>query len=168
MKSLKLAVFVLLILFLSIKISAQESDYAYKSEIGKCQIIFPGNYSESSNFDVSIPYTKVKADFNDDVYYFKFSIHKTDAVLEDNAAFLNSTAESFVVGIKGTILEKKDIKLGKYPGKKLLVSMDNKPLFVHYETFVANHIQYQFFVISKSKDKTKEIKTFLNSFEITE
>jgi hypothetical protein len=167
MKANKLFFVIIIIFFVSKTISAQENNFIYKSDQGKCQITFPSEYKIVSNIEANLPTTKVKADFNDNVYFLKFSIHKTDAVTEDNTIFVNSTAESFVSGIKGTNLEKTEIKTGNHAGIDMTVSMNDKPLFVHYRTFLANRIQYQYFVISKSKEKTEEINNFLNSFQIT-
>lgn len=158
-------IFILSSLLFSINIFAQNEAYKLKNEDLGFSIEFPAEYIlAESNEDNGLKNYLYKSEFESDVFMFKFTEHKNPAVTGENIFFMDASVESFVTGIKGTLLKKFNFKYGKTSGTEAFLSLDNKNLNVFYQVIIIDRIQYQIIAITKHDDKTKTIDTFFNSF----
>lgn len=161
---------IFLVVFFSatVFIANSQTQNKFLSEKGKCSIEFPAQFLTVENFELNIPYAKVTANFAQEKYYFKFKIFNEAGKITDNSVNTKSTAQSFLIATKGTLVESKVIRLKNYSGYEYVIQPENSNSYIFYRTFIINNIQYQFFVNSNSTQLSKEGKLFLNSFEIIE
>ena len=95
---------------------------------------------------------------------FKYKEHTNPADSADNRVYMDASSESFITGIKGTLIKKSDFKYNKTNGLEAYLSLDNKNMNVFYRVLILKRVQYQIIVITKSEEKTAEINSFFNSF----
>ena len=166
MKNYVLLIMSFIFLMISSQSVSQNNDSSIlKSEKPNFKIEFPSNYNlEESNIDKGLKSDLYRCEFNNDIYMLKYTEHKNPAVSGDNEVYMGASLESFITGIKATLINKSKIKYGKTTGLDAYLSLDNKSMNVFYRVLILKRTQYQIIVITKSKDKTVEINSFFNSF----
>jgi hypothetical protein len=131
-------------------------------------IKFPNQYSlKESNEDKGLKSERYESEFKGDIYMLKYSEHKNPAVSGDNRVYMDASLDSFITGIKGTLIQKNEFKYLKTNGLEAFLSIDGKNLYVFYRVLIVDRVQYQIIVITKSKEKTKETDQFFKSLIIT-
>jgi hypothetical protein len=94
----------------------------------------------------------------------KFSEHKSPAVSGDNRMFMDASLDSFVTGIRGSLMQKNEFKYMQTNGLEAFISLDEKNRFVYYRVLIIDRVQYQIIVITKTKDKSQDTDQFFKSF----
>jgi hypothetical protein len=148
--------------------ASNDSLFILKNESPSFLVKFPAAYSlKESSIDNGLKSERYESVFNDDIYMLKYSAHKNAAVTGDNQVFMDASLESFVNGIKGTLIDKSTFKYYKTNGIEAFISIDEKNLYVFYRVLIIDRVQYQIIAITKSKEKTKAIDRFFKSLIIT-
>ena len=149
-------------------VSQNSNSFKLTNEKPNFVIDFPSNYNlEESHIDKGLKSELYRCEFNSDIFMFKYTEHKNPAVSGDNEVYMEASLESFITGIKGTLIKKSKIKLDKTSGLEAFLSLDNKNMNVFYRVLILKRVQYQIIVITKSQEKTTEINSFFNSFNST-
>ncbi len=161
-----------LIIFFQFNLNAQKTNdhskgdaFILKMEQPKFSIKFPASYKlEESSKDKGLKTELYRAVSGDNVYMLKYTEHKNPVVSADNEDYMQASIESFVTGIKGTLIKKDTFKYKKTKGTEVFLSLDGKNMNVFYRVLIIDKVQYQLIVITKAKVKTYSIKNFFNSF----
>ncbi len=173
MKKILISLLILsLIIFSQFNLSAQKTNdnskgtgVVLKMEQPNFSINFPTNFKlEESSKDKGLKTELYRAVSGDDVYMLKYTEHKNPAVSADNDTYMQASIESFVTGIKGTLIKKDTFKYKKTKGTEAFLSLDGKNMNVFYRVLIINKVQYQLIVITKAEAKTSAIKNFFASF----
>lgn len=164
-----LSVFFLVIAFFNVY-SQNSNDknisknFILKSEKPKFKIIFPAAYKlEESRSEKGLKTELYRAVKYEDVFMFKYSEHKNPAVSSENKKYMEASLESFINGIKATLIKKSEFKQKKQKGTEAFLKIQDKNLNVFYRVLIVKNVQYQLIVITKSLQKSTEINSFFNS-----
>lgn len=142
-----------------------ESVFVLKKDNPSFMIKFPGKYKlEESKEETGLKTELFRYEIGNEVYMFKYTEHKNPAVSSDNKVYMDASLESFVTGIKGTLIKKTDFKYNKTNGLEAYLSLDNKNMNVFYRVLIIKKVQYQLIVITKAEEKNTVINNFFKSF----
>ncbi len=172
-KQFNISLILLVSILLSFSLSAQKTNvstnntsFKLKKEKPSFSINFPAEYKmEESSDNEGLKTELYRALLGNEVYMLKYTEHSNPVVSSDNETYMNASLQSFETGIKGTIQNSKKIKYNKIKGAEAFLSLDDKNMYVFYRVFIINKVQFQLIVISNEKEKTKNIKTFFESFK---
>lgn len=153
----------------SLTINAQKvqdkSDFILQKDDPSFMIKFPGKFKlEESKEDKGLKTELFRTEIGNEVYMFKYKEHTNPAVSADNRVYMDASLESFITGIKGTLIKKSDFKYNKTNGIEAYLYLDNKNMNIFYRVLVIDKVQYQFIVITKAEEKNAVINKFFNSF----
>lgn len=144
---------------------SDESDFILQKDDPSFIIKFPGVYKlEESKEEKGLKTELFRSELGNEVYMFKYTEHKNPAVSGDNKVYMDASLESFITGIKATLIKRSDFKYYKTTGLEAYLSLDNKNMNVFYRVLILDRVQYQFIVITKAEEKTAAIKNFFNYF----
>jgi uncharacterized protein (TIGR03067 family) len=104
------------------------------------------------------------------IAYFVGYSDLPDSRIRDPNAGLNGSVDAILGAGKNTLLSRRDIRLGTFPGKAFEYSTpgaDGEPEIVRERIFIVGHRYYQVFVIgTKDKATSKSADAYLESFEL--
>lgn len=147
---------------------SSDTSFILRNEDPSFIIKFPSLFSlKESNEDKGLKSERYESVYNEEIYMLKYSEHKNPAISGDNKVFMDASLDSFVTGIKGSLMTKTEFKYYKTTGLEAYITIDGKNLNVFYRVLIIDRIQYQIIVITKSKEKNKEIDQFFKSLIIT-
>jgi len=162
----------ILFIFISVSSNAQKTndnsgntDFVLKKEKPSFLIMFPNTFNlDQSEEENGLKTELYKCEHEEDIFMLKYSEHKNPAVSSGNPYYMDASLESFITGIKGTLIEKSEFKYFKNKGLEAFLSLDNKNMNVFYRVLIIDRVQYQLIVITKAEEKTPEIEKFFKSF----
>jgi hypothetical protein len=126
---------------------------------------FPGHYKlKETKEDKGLKSEWFEAIANDEIFMFKYSEHKNPAVSGDNQVYMDASLDSFITGIKGSLIKKSNLKYDKTNCLEALVSINEKNLNAFYRVMIIDHVQYQMIVITKKSEKSEAAEKFFKSF----
>ncbi len=142
-----------------------DSAYILKHIAPEFTIQFPNSYVlKESKEDKGLKSELYESVYEDDIFMLKYSEHKNPAVSSDNRVFMDASLDSFVTGIRGTLMNKNEFKYLQTNGLEAFISLDEKNRYVYYRVLIIDRVQYQIIVITKTKEKTQDTDQFFKSF----
>ncbi|MCD4792605.1 MAG: hypothetical protein K8R54_05180 [Bacteroidales bacterium] len=172
MKNVIYFVVSLILIFNSGIINAQKthdnsgnSDFVLTKDKPSFTIKFPGKYKlEESKEEKGLKTEMFRSEIGNEVYMLKYTEHSNPAVASANEHYMDASLESFITGIKASLIKKSDFKFNKSKGLEAYLSLDNKNMNVFYRVLIIKKVQYQLIVITKAEEKNTVINNFFKSF----
>ena len=142
-----------------------DTSFILKHSTPEFTIQFPNSYVlKESKVNNGLKSELFESEYMGDLFMLKFSEHKNPAVSGDNRMFMDASLDSFVTGIRGTLINKNDFKYLQNNGLEAYISLVESNRYVFYRVLIIDRVQYQIIVITKAKDKTQETELFFKSF----
>jgi hypothetical protein len=156
---------IILLVIVSATSSHAQSVYKLESDKPSFSIVFPAEYSKvESSENEGLKNEHYRAEYNQDVYLFKFAEHKSPKVSGENTGYMQASLESFLTAVEGRLIKKNMFTFGESNGLDAFLTLEKKNMNVFYRVLIVDKVQYQIIVITKDEGKSRAVNNFFNSF----